>query len=1614
MMVKHRDRITLQFIFTYLFILSIILPIVFTQTVAANTLRMRSAVLHLSFDEVVNNITYDYALNNNATVYNASLVAGKYGNALSFDGVDDYVDAGDSDSLTLVSSFTIEAWVYPLSNNALMSVVDKGGTNGNREYRIRLFDNNGVVDPNHIQILIGDSSGAWGLIWYPQVNISINKWTHLVVRWDGNIVELYINGEKVTNTTYTGTTANGANSVLIGANRDNSDNIAYFFNGTIDEVKIYNRALSSEEIYADYVNGCAAINASIALNYTRAVDSQDNGSVLYLKFDENSTSQQDYSREGTNNATVYGATYVSGFVGGAFSFDGVDDYVKTGLTIDPSTTSITVEVWVYPTVLPSEAGTMVVVQQMDGTGTGRAWIYAEDDTGTWHSMAGGSRKDSGIAVKKNEWQHLAFVWNKEKGTWTWYVNGVKTNDGTMTVESADGNWLVGAHKSLSSYWFNGTIDEVKIYNRALTADEIKQHYYRGKGILQNNGTCFTITADNVVFDCAGYSIVGNTSGAGIYVNNSNNVTIFNCEIANFTEGIHTNVQGDVILDELNFSFNNLHDNTYGMYLYCAGGDNYIQDSHFEYNTFSNNDYGLWAKSDTYRGFRRNYIQHNTFSDISTNSITFPRYGYKNYIYYNKFENVYNGVAEGTGAAYNEIKFNNFTNISNVGHNLYGDNQLIENNKFVNATKAIAGRYCQKSRIYNNNITQSQYGVYLTYYSSKYWPKYVEVINNTISADTAIYYYTIYNQQYNNTIFNNTLTITASDGYGIYSYHASNNNVTGNTISGGKIGVYLVDGANNWTIERNKFYDFVDYGAGIQIEKSNYTSINHNIFNNSIAVSNKTVGIKVRAGSYYTTGYNNTFWNSRLWFEGAKYSEFERVFVQKGNVYHSLAFTNYGDNQPIDNYVKDSVIANPSVSWSYAVYSNTTEHVNNYLVNVTFDRDSFTVGGNATIWVGWWVDVYVNNTQGKSISNANVTAYNVYDAVAFTGNTDGGKITTPLYELKQNSTGSTSFNPYNITAHKLSVGYGLNYTIENITTNKEVTILLADIQEPNLTLYKPDYTVTNNTTVLFNFTVTDNVDTNLSCDIIIRDLLSSNLSVYSLYCVNASYCTKTITLNESKYNYTVQCSDDDANKASVSSNLTVDISPPNITINYPQSTTYSTSVNLINVSVDDLSLNESSVYAVINNVTYTLIKINNYFINDTLSLNDGSYTLTVYASDNVGHSSNKTISFTVSITQVSAGGGETECINFDLSLPSVACEQQTFEVTASRESGIANVAITFVNGLTRKTIYTDASGTASIALSYGKWTVKASKQGYCSIQKQIDIVHCNIPLGLKCEYDMQCVSGLCLQGTTKKFCAECITDNDCKQNEYCNQYHYCINVECKCGVIKQHKCIAYECCSNADCEQGMHCYNHKCIAGEGLRIMLPDVIVEGKNITISLMYNNSYVDGIINVDGVNYSTADGRINIMLAAGKHVIKAYVAGLDVEQVNVNAKPKPNVEVPETVNVGQLITIKVRDSSGNPIRNQELIIQLPSGEVVRTKTDENGIAYVLSYAPGKIKVELVGYGITTETAVVNKLQQIIVILISLIILMTIIYAIITKIIANRNLNYGRSTIVSSYHQKF
>ncbi|MCK4891408.1 MAG: LamG domain-containing protein, partial [Candidatus Pacebacteria bacterium] len=144
-------------------------------------------------------------------------VNGKYKTAGEFNGWDDYVDGGDSDNLSPANAYTFSAWVKPTGTN-IISLVDKGGIGGNREYRIALFNNSDVYNANYIQILIGDSSGNWAKIWYPNVVVQKDIWSHLAMTWDNSgsgPVKVYLNSVNVANSTYTGTLKNTTSDLLI-------------------------------------------------------------------------------------------------------------------------------------------------------------------------------------------------------------------------------------------------------------------------------------------------------------------------------------------------------------------------------------------------------------------------------------------------------------------------------------------------------------------------------------------------------------------------------------------------------------------------------------------------------------------------------------------------------------------------------------------------------------------------------------------------------------------------------------------------------------------------------------------------------------------------------------------------------------------------------------------------------------------------------------------------------------------------------------------------------------------------------------------------------------------------------------------------------------------------------------------------------------------------------------------------------------------------------------------------------------------------------------------------------------------------------------------------------
>lgn len=164
------------------------------------------------------------------------------GAALELDGVDDYVDCGAAESLEIKKQITLEAWVYPIEASSGVGeplVLGKG-----------LYSYGLAYNPGAIWFYISD--GAWHCV----ADIPTRKWTHVVGTYDGNKMRLYINGEFRTgyampepNTRIKDprSQVNPQNKVFIGKRGD------AYFHGMVDNVRIYNRPLSVEEVKAHYL-----------------------------------------------------------------------------------------------------------------------------------------------------------------------------------------------------------------------------------------------------------------------------------------------------------------------------------------------------------------------------------------------------------------------------------------------------------------------------------------------------------------------------------------------------------------------------------------------------------------------------------------------------------------------------------------------------------------------------------------------------------------------------------------------------------------------------------------------------------------------------------------------------------------------------------------------------------------------------------------------------------------------------------------------------------------------------------------------------------------------------------------------------------------------------------------------------------------------------------------------------------------------------------------------------------------------------------------------------------------------------------------------------------------
>ena len=176
------------------------------------------------------------------------------GNSLWFDNSDDYVNCSNSSSLNFVDALTVEAWIYPEgwgeeSNYGFGRIVDKLDYGTYTGYN--LFIANNIYYNNEslaINIIINGIGYSFST---PDHSISLNQWQHIAMSYDGETVRLFINGKEKGNLTSPSGNLNDHSLVdLIIGNCKEQDRT---FNGTIDEVRIYNRSLSADEIYQHYI-----------------------------------------------------------------------------------------------------------------------------------------------------------------------------------------------------------------------------------------------------------------------------------------------------------------------------------------------------------------------------------------------------------------------------------------------------------------------------------------------------------------------------------------------------------------------------------------------------------------------------------------------------------------------------------------------------------------------------------------------------------------------------------------------------------------------------------------------------------------------------------------------------------------------------------------------------------------------------------------------------------------------------------------------------------------------------------------------------------------------------------------------------------------------------------------------------------------------------------------------------------------------------------------------------------------------------------------------------------------------------------------------------------------
>ncbi|HEY8562442.1 MAG TPA: LamG-like jellyroll fold domain-containing protein [Pyrinomonadaceae bacterium] len=430
------------------------------------------------------------SVNTNASLAGDATYAnrGKVGHAFEFDGSGDYVRIEDNAAQRPATALTLEGWFKFDAVPGIVSLISKPVRNSAlNSYTLYL-------DGGQLRGLIGNQSQYTRVFsaFTPQAGV----WHHLAFTYDysGGVstLRLYANGVEVTSGQ--DGTANlplsyDANPfpLLIGGEYENNAP-AFTLDGQADEVSVYGRALSQNEIF-DIVQRGSFGKCAPGATCTQA----PNNLVSLFAGEGNALD----SRSNNHGALQNGATYSNGKVGQVFNFPTLSDFVSVPDSPSLRPTNLTLEGWFNFSAAPS--GVQVLASKNAPVGNSFVIYY---DNGFLRGQTGnGSGTFSfpvsvAFAPTVGQWYHIAYTW-QSGGNEVLYVDGaaVDANSADLAPVYSNNPFTVGAGGGFS---FQGRADEISLYSRALTAAEISSLHN-----ADSSGKCKPVTT-NPAADLVGF------------------------------------------------------------------------------------------------------------------------------------------------------------------------------------------------------------------------------------------------------------------------------------------------------------------------------------------------------------------------------------------------------------------------------------------------------------------------------------------------------------------------------------------------------------------------------------------------------------------------------------------------------------------------------------------------------------------------------------------------------------------------------------------------------------------------------------------------------------------------------------------------------------------------------------------------------------------------------------------------------------------------------------------------------------------------------------------------------------------------------------------------------